>query len=393
MSGLKKYLIIGSLLIVGYLVAQYFKPKPTDWTPTYLSDDKIPFGSYLLRHQINDIFPNTKVKTIQSSIYKSLTEIPAGKSNYFIISSNIKIDDLDYQEMVKYMKNGNHIFLAAYNVQGVLLDKLKLNIVSDFNFQNKRKYPINFVSPSLKREYDYYFDKGISEQYFFSVDTARAIVLGTKQNKMANFVQYKFGKGALYILPNPQLLTNYSLLKDDGADYAAKALSYLPNAETLIWNEHFTRTNSADKSILRVLFKYHQLRWAYYIALFGLITFILFEVKRRQRIIPVIDRLKNTSVEFVQVVGKVYYEQRNNRDIAEKKVVYLLEYIRTKYRLKTINLDEEFKAALVKISSATEDTVEELLSTISILKEGQMVRDDQLIRLNKIIEKFYKQDQ
>lgn len=393
MSGLKKYIIIGSLLIIGYLVAQYFKPKPTDWTPTYLSDDKIPFGSYILRHQLTDIFPNTKVKTIQSSVYSSLKEIPPGKSNYFIISSNIKIDELDYQEMVKYMRNGNHIFLAAYQVQGVLLDKLKLNIVSDLNFQNKRKYPINFVNPSLKREYDYYFDKGISEQYFFNVDTARAIVLGKKENKMANFVQYKFGKGSLFMLPNPQLLTNYSLLKDDGADYAAKALSYLPNTENLIWNEHFTRTSSANNSILRVLFKYDQLRWAYYIALFSLIAFVLFEIKRRQRIIPVIDRLKNTSVEFVQVVGSVYYQQRNNRDIAEKKVVYLLEYIRSKYRLKTINLNEEFKAALVKISSATEETIEELLGAIALLKEGQMVRDDQLIRLNKIIEKFYKQDQ
>ncbi|TKC12314.1 DUF4350 domain-containing protein [Pedobacter polaris] len=393
MNGLKKYLIIGSILIVAYLVAQYFKPKPTNWSPTYLSEDKIPFGTYILRQRINDIFPNTKVKPVQSAVYNNIKERASGKSNYFIIASTLSVDKLDYQQMVKYMQSGNNIFIAAYQIKGILLDTLKLNIVSDFNFQNKRKYPINFVNPALKREYDYYFDKGISEQYFSKIDTAKAIVLGQKQNSTANFVQYKFGKGSLFILPNPQLLTNYSLLREDGMDYAAKAFSYLPNAETFLWDEHFTRKNSQDSSTLRVLFKYDQLRWAYYIALFSLIAFVLYEVKRRQRIIPVIDRLKNTSVEFVNVVGRVYYQQRNNRDIAEKKVMYLLAYIRNKYRLKTTDINQEFRESLVKISSATADIIDELLTEINYLKAGHTVSDQQLIRLNKLIEQFYKLDQ
>ena len=45
MSGLKKYIIIGSILIAAYLVAQYFKPKPTNWSPTYLAEDK-KFGAF-----------------------------------------------------------------------------------------------------------------------------------------------------------------------------------------------------------------------------------------------------------------------------------------------------------------------------------------------------------
>jgi len=392
-KGLRRYLIIGSILIVGYLVVQYFKPKPTNWAPTYLSEDKIPFGTYILRQRINDILPNTTIKTVQSAVYNNLKERPNGQSNYFIIASNLKVDKLDYREMVKYMQSGNNIFIAAFQIQGILLDTLKLQITSDFNFQNKRKYPINFVNPSLKRELDYYFDKGISGQYFLKADTTRAIVLGKKQDEYANFIQYKFGKGSLFILPNPQLLTNYSLLKEDGLDYAAKALSYLPKAETLIWDEHFTRPDQQDNSVLRVLFKYDELRWAYYIALFSLVAFILFEIKRRQRIIPVVERLKNTSVEFAEVVGRVYYQQRNNRDIAEKKVNYLLEYIRTKYRLKTLDLDQEFKIALINISSVSADIIDELLEEITYLKAGQMVKDQQLIRLNKLIEQFYKQDQ
>jgi len=392
MSGLKKYLIIGSILMLAYLVAQYFKPTPTNWTATYLSDDKIPFGTYILRQRINDILPGTTVKTLRSAVYNNLKERSVGKSNYFIIGSSVKVDQLDYQQMVKYMKAGNNIFIAAYQIKGILLDTLKLSITSDFNFQNKRKYPINFVNPNVKRALDYYFDKGISQQYFNKIDTAKAIVLGKMENAKANFVQYKYGNGALYILPNPQLLTNYSLLREDGADYAAKALSYLPKAESFLWDEQFTRKDTSDGSVFRVLFRYDELRWAYYIALLSLVVFVLYEMKRRQRIIPIIERPKNSSVEFVNVVGRVYYQQHNNRDIAEKKIIYWLEYIRNKYRIKTIVLDQEFSQALTSKSGANADLIDEILAQIRDIKTGQMVRDDQLIQLNKNIEEFYKQD-
>lgn len=393
MSGLRKYLIIGVVLLVGYLMLEYFSPKPTDWRSTYLSEDKIPFGTYILRQRVSDLFPDTKVKTVQTAIYNTLQEKPAGQSNYLLIAGTLKVDALDYSQMVKYMQSGNNIFIAANKIQGVLLDTLKLKVQTNFSFTGKRKFPVNFVNPVLEREFDYYFDKGTSAQYFSGLDTTRAIVLGQVQHTNANFIQYRFGKGALYLMANPQLFTNYNLLKEDGMDYAAKALSYLPKADHLIWDEYFTKRDQNKSAVLRVFFEYDQLRWAYYIALFSLVVFVLFEIKRRQRIIPVIERPKNTSVEFVEVVGRVYYQQRNNRDIAEKKVTYLLEYIRNKYRLKTSELNPEFVAALISISSADETTIQELLQEMNYLKAGHAVKDDQLIRLNKLIEQFYKQDQ
>jgi hypothetical protein len=393
MKGFKRYITFFSILIIAYLLTQYFKPQPTNWKPSYLSTDKIPFGTYLLRERIHDIFPGTKLEVVQSAIYNTLKTPTKGKSNFFIIASSLKVDELDYQQMVKYMQAGNNIFIAAFQVKGVLKDTLKIDFDSKFNFRNKRKYPINFTNPNLTREYDYYFDKGISDQYFNSFDTAKAVVLGERNNDQANFVQFKFGKGSLFLMPNPQLLTNYSLLKEDGRDYAARALSYLPKAQTLIWDEHFTRTDVQDQSILRVFFENDELRWAYNIALYSLFVFVLYEIKRRQRIIPIIERLKNSTVEFVNVVGRVYYQQRNNRDIAEKKVVYLLEYIRNKYRLKTTVLDQEFKESLIHISGASAEVVEELLTAIAYLNNGSAVSDLQLIKLNKTIEQFYKQDQ
>jgi len=233
----------------------------------------------------------------------------------------------------------------------------------------------------------------LGSQYFSRFDTSKVTVLGRNQRGDANFIKYSFGKGSLYILPNPQLLSNYSLINPAGADYAAKALSFLPPAKLLIWDEYQTRGNTANASILRVIFKHAPLRWAYYIALVSILLFVLFEIKRRQRIIPVIAPLLNSSVDFVKVVGKVYYQQRDNKDIAAKKISYLFEFVRTAYRLKTGTLDESFIDDLVHKSGATEEAVLQLVTLIKNIKNGYQVSDAQLISLNKQIEHFYKQAQ
>lgn len=395
MNGLRRYLIFGALFLVLYLVAQYTRPKPINWATTYLPEDKIPFGTYVLRQQAQGIFPQSQQHVSTNNVYNTLAKKPKGQSNYIIIAQNLQLNKLDFEAMCRYMEAGNHIFIAVFQLDGTLADTLRLKLGSDFDFMNKTKYPINFTSPSLKRELDYYFDKGIAGQYFGSLDTSKAIVLGRKYEQKANLVQYRFGKGSLVLCPNPQLFTNYSLLNENGADYAAKALSYLPKSETVIWDEYYTRPVVNSQSQLRVLFSYDELRWAYYLALFGLVVFVLYEMKRRQRIIPILDPLKNSSVEFAQVVGRVYYQQRNHCDIIEKKINYFLEYLRNKYRLKTTELDREFVATLVKITGINEDLMGQLIGSINAFNTANKttkITDQNLIEFNKLIEEFYKLD-
>lgn len=397
MKGVRIYLLVSTVVLIAYLLVQYYQPQPTNWAPTYLKEDKIPFGEYILHQRLKDVMPSTLVKISDLPVYNTLKNKTYHKTNYLIIASEVKFDKLDYVQLVKFMKSGNHVFIAARYLDENLEDTLKLHIVEDYSSYyikgQSSNYPINFTNPALKSNKDYLFDKNTASSYFSRIDTARAIMLGTNRNGYANFVKYNFGKGALYILPNPQIFSNYNLLNSRRAEYAAKVLSYLSPGGELIWDEYNTRGKGESQSVLRVFFKYKELRWAYYIALFSLVFYVLFEVKRRQRIIPLIEPLRNTSVEFAEVVGQVYYQQRDNRDLAEKKISYLLEYIRSKYRLKTIDLNNEFIETLIRKTGAAEETIKELFKIIKTIQMGEGVSDVQLISLNKLIEQFYKQDQ
>lgn len=395
MNGLKRYMIFGGLLLVLYLIAQYTKPAEINWATSYLPEDKNPFGTYILRQHAVEIFPKAEQKIYRTDIYNTLKALPQKGSNYLIIASNLDVAEIDFTAMRKYMEAGNHILIAAFQMEGALADSLNLEISSDFNLQNRTKYPVNFTSPYLKREVDYYFEKGIAARYFSRMDTARALVLGRKYDQHPNLIQYRFGKGTLLLCPNPQLFTNYGLLNESGANYVAKVFSYLPQPKMLIWDEHYTRPSANSQSVLRVLFSYDELRWAYYLALVGLVIFVLYEMKRRQRIIPILEPLKNSSVEFAQTIGRVYYQQRNHHDIIEKKISYFLEYLRNKYRIKTTELDREFVETLTHITGIDSTLVSQLVDYILAFNEidkKAKINDQYLIELNQLIEQFYKLD-
>ncbi|MHA4893492.1 DUF4350 domain-containing protein [Pedobacter sp. PWIIR3] len=393
MKGLKSYLVISGILVVIYVIAQYYKPKPTDWSPSYLKEDKIPFGTYILHKEIGNLFPNTTVRVSRQPMYNTLKRTNYLASNYLMIAGTLKFNKYDYQQMDLYLRRGNDVFIAAFELGKMLRDTLKISTNTLFNLSKSTSTGINFVNPALKASRHYILDKGLGDQYFDAFDTARVTVLGRNQHGNANFIRYKFGKGNLYLLPNPQLLTNYTLINPIGAAYAAKALSYLSTRNTLIWDEYNTRGNIDDDAILRVIFKNNPLKYAYLIGLVTLLIFVLFEIKRRQRIIPVIEPLRNSSVDFVKVVGKVYYQQRNNTDIAKKKISYFLEFVRSNYRLKTNELNNEFLSNLIHKSGAEEETIAQLSDLINGINAGGKVNDDQLISLNKLMEKFYKQVQ
>jgi len=392
MRSLKLIYIIAITLILVYLVAEYNKPHPTLWKPTLSYNDKIPFGTYITYHEIKQLFPGAVIKGTNKTFYDQFHDTTIVNSNYIIISGNIKFNKYDFKELVKYLEKGNSVFIAMasyteqfMNSKDVLEDTLKIrtNLIVKTNTTN-----INFTNTKLKRAKGYQFGNSMANGYFTSFDTTRAIVLGRNESGDANFISYQFGKGNLFVCANPELFTNYSLLSEQGADYAAKALSYMPVPPVVYWDHFQNGDIEQDMSPVRVFFSNPSLRWAYYLSLGGMIIFILYEMKRRQRIIPIIEPLRNSTVDFVNVVGQVYYEQRNNTNIAQKKVLYFLEHLRTIYHLKTNVLDKDFIEKLAQKTGIDDTLAGELVMHMHYIS-GQRVTDDDLIKLNQLIEQFY----
>ncbi|MBV8390579.1 MAG: DUF4350 domain-containing protein [Mucilaginibacter sp.] len=387
MRDFKIYISIATILLMIYLVAQFNKPSPINWQATLNYHDKIPYGTYILHNELSHFFPGATVTNTNQNLYDLFHKSDNTNSNYLIVSKSVNISKYDFKEMVAYIEKGNSVLISALSWQGKFTDTLDLSAGVELK---KKEQNLNFTNENLKEHHSYEFDKDITGEYFVSFDTTRAVVLGKNENGHATLLAFKYGKGTLYLCANPLIFSNYALLSNRGDDYAAKVLSYLPKSNAIYWDEYQNGDIPEDTSPLRVFFNNPALRWAYYLCLFGMIIFVLYEMKRRQRIIPIIEPLKNSTVEFANVVGQVYYEQRNNMNIAQKIIVFFYEHLRTEYYLKTNPLDAEFIERLSQKTGVELSFAQELISHIKYILVQHEVGDHELIRLNQLIEQFYK---
>jgi hypothetical protein len=60
---------------------------------------------------------------------------------------------------------------------------------------------------------------------------------------------------------------------------------------------------------------------------------MLFTARRRQRVIPVVEKPKNKSLEFVQLIGTLYYHRHDNTDLVRKKIIYFAEELRRRWMI------------------------------------------------------------
>jgi hypothetical protein len=389
MKGYKAYIFSVSLLLILYIVAQYNKPKPIDWTQTFSNKDKIPFGTYVVYNRLNDIFPKASIRVTRDPLYNVIVDQKTKNSTYLIICKTFKINEYDYKKLTDYVKQGNDVFISA----SFFGDELEKNLKVETNFGlsiNSSAKQISFTNKSLDTSKRYITNKDVSDSWFSSIDTNKAFVLGKDNLQHINFVRYQLGKGNIFLNCNPLLFTNYSVLSNnDGMSYAATALSVLKNTPNVIFDQYYALGKEGEDSPFRVLLANAYLRTAFYISLFALVVFVIFEIKRRQRIIPTLEVPTNDSLAFVTTVGQVYYEQRDNANITSKKIIYLLGHFRTRYSLKTTKLDSEFIQTLAQKTGIADSFATELVDHINYLNVQPKVSDKDLIVLNQLIEKFY----
>ncbi len=389
MKDLKIYIVVASLLLAGFLYIHYNRPAPVNWAKTYAKSDKIPYGTYILYQELSALWNGIEVAPYRKRMYNTIEEMGDTADHYLVIAPHLDIDETDYRKLIDYLTRGNDVFLAAYTFSPVLADSLKIATQGSFRWADSAK-TIRFTNPELDSGTGFLYDKRIESDYFAEFDTLRARVLATDENGNAVFLRHRIGKGNLYTLSSPDYFTNYALLTSDGAAFAERALSYLNPPGRIIWDDYQALGEVRQESPLRFFLSNKHLRPAYFLALFSLLAFVLYNIKRRQRVIPVMEPLKNTSIEFAKVVSSVYYERRDNRDILAKQYTHFLAYIRETYRVETGDVNTAFMQYIAGRSGVDETILLNILQGMHDIKSGKPIDDKTLTSHYRSLENFYK---
>lgn len=390
----KIYLVLFLLVVSGIIYIEATKPKPINWYPSYTGKHKIPYGTYILRNELGSLLGTESIEDIQIAPYVYLQD-STKIGTYIFIDNAINFGEEEFGEILQFVNRGNDVFLSTH---GAMIDTLGLETEKAHTVAFEEKPFFKLYNKNLtKKEFE--FDRPLYNTYFTKIDTLNTTALGKtgyfnevddRVSEGINFIKLKHGKGNFFIHTFPEAFTNYFVLKESNRLYTEAVLSYIDTDKPILWDAYYKTGKSRIASPMYYLLSSKQLKWAYYIALIGVLFFILFEGKRKQRFIRIIEPLTNQTLAFTRTIANMYYEKSEHKNIAEHKITYLLEYIRTKLFVPTDKMNETFYNYVASRSGHSQENVEELFNYVNFVHAQNTINKEQLIKLNTLIENFKK---
>ncbi len=391
------YIVIIIITVAFLMLLQYNKPKELNWFESYVSQHKIPYGTYVLNDLMDKLFEEN-LQQVSIPPFEFLEKDTTITGTYFFVDKAITFHDTELNTLLDWTAAGNTLFIASSSFESALLDTLHLKTSGLFSSLGEEKMQLHqLVHPKLKTEKAFPFKKDAYINFFKTIDTAKTKVLGVVDNysedlviekKHFNVIQQAFGKGQIILSTFPKAFTNYFILKDDNHKYTAGLLSYIDASKPVYIDNHYKSGKTFYTSPMHIFLNTKELKWAYYLALIGILFYVVFEGKRKQRAIPIITPLKNQTLIFTRTIADMYFERKKQKPIASLKINQFLEYIRTILHVPTEKQDERFYNNLASRSAQNIDELKKMFSFFNRINKQHEVSDTELKKLNSLIEEF-----
>ena len=370
---------------------------PVNWNRTFDSKDTIPFGTYVLRQELTEIFPDSKVRNISTTTYDHFEEIQYEyrKDHYFFIYDEIIWDDATWEKIVEYVNNGGSAFISV-NAPNPVLEKVLGTQTSELLYASK----LPAVSLSVKtpeKEKKYIFQKGANRFYFSQLKDETTEILGYLEyngEKKPNFIKVYHGEGYFLLHCEPIAFTNYHMLKKNHAEYVTDVFSYL-SPEDIMWDNHrLFRRQSGERNDggffngLSFLMKHEALRWAFFLLVTMGLLYLFFNSKRRQRAVPIVLSYPNYTLDFAKTLSELYRYNADHTAMVRYKINYFLEQLRLHYYITPKDTEKDFSEILSAKSGVDFETCRKLVLKIDILKSKNYLDKEDFYSLHTLIESF-----
>lgn len=397
MNLLKALAIISAVL--AFSGCRFGDPNAINLKETFGPEEVTPLGAKVAYSMIGDAW---KEAYISQQKYKLSQAYFGSDSNrlYVNISRNFLADAEDVNILREFVRSGNTALIVTAKADSSLLQMLdceqKINYPSLFSM-----LPMGDVGSYYASELaDYtgfhdtasFFYRPV-RRYLSSLNPEGSRIISYTDEHRPNCMMFFIGQGRLYLHTEPALFSNYFLLRKDNARYLETLLRILPaNIDVIYQDDYYWQTNFRSRrdggSSLSAILASPPLAAAFWIALGLFLLYVLFNSKRRQRIIPVQQQAVNSSVAFVEAMSGLYYGRKDNRVIAVKMISQFHEAVRARFFTSLHPRDEGYAEMLAgKTGAGAEDTqrAAELMRNTLL---AYTVSDHELLELNAALEKI-----
>ena len=378
-----------ALLIYFYLTTER---SPTyNWNVHFNPDSKDPYGCYLFHELIKE--SATDFKEIDLPLNQVLDQMDGSNSNYIFLGDSWFYSDEDLLALANFISKGNNAYLIASEAPYEILNHLDIYSSIFFgSFQDEK------VSLFLEKKVAdiTYLNKWEKENRFWSyadsISDSQIEVKGKYNDQRLNFLSVSHGEGTLYLHLTPLAFTNIHLRNEETLAYANEVLVGFKNGPVYwdIYSSIAYQDSGNSQSPLSFILSQESLRWAWYLLLFTGLVYLILYTKRRQRIIPVVNRPKNSSIDFVKTIGSMYYHDGDATKIIAHQKTLFLTYIKTRYGISIQEKDESFLKRVSLKSGLSEHEIDFILKEATRLNLLGEIKQKDLIDFNRLTENFYR---
>lgn len=436
MKSSRNFLFAMLVLFVLFCLLQVNLPKKFVWSPTFSHVDKQPFGCFVFDSVLTQSLPNGYHVT-KKTFFQLDQEHAKEKISVLMVVDQQNLKQLDVKYLCNIARRGGKVMVVASssfddgrNADTVVVDELERtfkvriedgmyfslrgilaglkahdNDMYDTIYWNNREtmyaaqsYRMfyNMVGgtlfvdsvPKVKRlaytlstaGYDYKYDS-LYVGDFTSFDTIvdekerieRIDTFAIKKIPVAVSVPY--GRGEVIFVSSPLLFTNYGMLEGNTSVYIFRLMSYLADLP-VYRTEAYVKTDAmlvAEQSPFREFIKRPPLRWALYLALLGVVLFMIFTARRRQRVIPIMSKPANRSLEFIQLIGTLYYQRKDHVDLVRKKFKLFAEELRKTagVDISDVNTDDREYLLLAEKTGMNSDRLKKVIRQIRLVLHSE----------------------
>lgn len=405
------FLVIAAVVILISVLAihAYVQPKPFRWNETYHERDKQPYGGYVIRRLVDDVFPGRRIQNADNETFSeyhywigeensdylfAMDTSFKEEFNFIAVDDRFSITDIDSRSLILHVFQGNHALLAFNSIDGILLDELEvetnleyskgeyLSETGHFEPFNEEKFHVDFFNSQNQL-------KPVSWLSTITSYPENARVIGRNEEGDVIGITIEKGKGSITFLSMPLVFSNYSVLKS-APEISENLLKSLPNRDTYWASGYWSwQTNYSDSpSFLSFIHSNESLTWALYTLLFSVLLFFVFELKRQQRPVPEKEPVENVSLKFSESLSRLYLIKKDHRGILRKKMSYLLEMIRNDYMLSTNEFNENFFVKLSHKSGVPIEKIRELFMLYAAYQNISELSTEQFMKFNRLIQLF-----
>ncbi|MDA3900905.1 MAG: hypothetical protein PF637_10340 [Spirochaetes bacterium] len=382
------YFFIITALFIIFFFAVMFAPKEYDWNESYSYSEKKPYGCYALYAIMKENELQKNLGISQTSLYDDVKGFNVSyndisKNNYIIITDKAGMDMYDSEVILSAIYRGANVLIAARSFQDN-------TIPTRLGFDIEARYLSNdglgrLYHTGEKRYYDY--SRPLRDSFISEFRDSISEILAVNETKEPVAVSIRYGKGRLILNTTPHIFTTYHLRENYRLPFLL--LAQLPYRNT-IWNEYYKPGTVNERNVLTFIDSNRLLSISFYSSLVFIVLFILFNAKRRQRIIPTVKPMTNSTLKFAESIAALYLIRGANRTIAKKLRQYFYSNFRHSIGQEdTVNSAESIAAICsAKCGLSYEETYKNI-SFIDSCCETDSTETSDLVKLHKTIRKLH----